>query len=242
MTVEHPRAEGGDLVARLAGTLVVSCQAPPGHPFAGPQYIAALCRCAEGGGAAGVRVDATEGVTVAREAVSVAVIGLKKAWTSGRRLTNGRPAITPTVEDARSLAAAGADIVAFEATRELHGEELLAHLRAVRSEIDAVLLADVSTLAEGLAAFEAGVDLVGSTLSGYTPDSPSQDGPDLHLVAELAARGVPTVAEGRIREPDEARVALEAGAHFVVVGGAITDPLQRTTRFVEALEAVRFTR
>jgi N-acylglucosamine-6-phosphate 2-epimerase len=57
----------------------------------------------------------------------------------------------------------------------------------------------------------------------------------LTLIGALANKGVPTVAEGGITSPEQARAALEAGASFVVVGKAITDPLARTAAFVSSL-------
>jgi N-acylglucosamine-6-phosphate 2-epimerase len=197
--------------------------------------IAALCRCAAEGGAAGVRVDGAPVVRAVAAATGLPVIGLEKAWGTGHGLSEGRPAITPTVGAAVSLASAGAAIVAVEATRELHGDGAAAYVRAVRRELAGVLMADVSTLAEGLAAYDAGADLVSTTLSGYTVDSGPRLGPDLQLVADLAGRGVPTVAEGRICSPEAARRALEKGAVFVVVGKAITDPLFLAAEYVAAL-------
>jgi N-acylglucosamine-6-phosphate 2-epimerase len=225
----------GTLIDKLGGRLVVSCQAPPGHPLAELHTIVALCRCAERGGAAGVRVDSVEAVRAAKQAVGIPVLGLKKAWQGHRGLTGGRPAITPEVQDAVDLAGAGADIVAVEATRELRGNRFAKHLGLLRSAIDIPVLADVSTVGEGVAAYAAGADLVGTTLSGYTVQSERQPGPDLALVRELAGRGIPTVAEGRISTPEQASAAIGAGAIFVVVGKAITDPLARTATFVAAI-------
>jgi putative N-acetylmannosamine-6-phosphate epimerase len=60
------------------------------------------------------------------------------------------------------------------------------------------VLADVSTCAEGIAAEQAGADLVSTTLSGYTDYSPLLAGPDLALVAALSqVLSVPLLAEGR---------------------------------------------
>jgi len=99
------------------------------------------------------------------------------------------------------------------------------------------VMADIATEADALAAAEAGADVVSTTLSGYTPDSPRLEGPDLDLVRRLAARDlpVPVIAEGRIHTPEQARAALDAGAFAVVVGGAITRPQQIARRFAQAL-------
>ena len=98
------------------------------------------------------------------------------------------------------------------------------------------MLADISTYEEALAAQEAGAEFISTTMSGYTPYSPQQPGPDLDLVRRLAAvLSVPLIAEGRIATPEEARAALDAGAFAVVVGGAITRPQQITARFAQAM-------
>jgi N-acylglucosamine-6-phosphate 2-epimerase len=100
----------------------------------------------------------------------------------------------------------------------------------------AAALADVGSLEEGLTAERLGADLVGPTLSGYTPDSPRQLEPDFELLSALVAHcKIPVFAEGRIAHPEQAREALERGAEFVVVGTAITDPMALTARFVQGL-------
>jgi N-acylglucosamine-6-phosphate 2-epimerase len=98
-------------------------------------------------------------------------------------------------------------------------------------------MADVSSLEEGLMAEMAGANLVATTLAGYVDSSsPSTDGPDLELVANLAPRlTVPLIAEGRISTPQEAAHAMALGAYAVVIGHAITRPEWITARFVAAL-------
>ena len=96
--------------------------------------------------------------------------------------------------------------------------------------------ADISTLAEGVAAAAAGADLLSTTMSGYTPYSPQQAGADLELVRSLAASvTIPVLAEGRYRRPEEVAQAVADGAIAVVVGGAITRPQEITRAFVAAL-------
>lgn len=145
--------------------------------------------------------------------------------------------ITPTVRHALAVAEAGADVVAADATaRPRPDGSTFAELVVAVHAAGALVMADVATLAEGITAAAEGADIVSTTLSGYVPGSPQQDGPDLDLVAELAAvLDVPVVAEGRIRTPQEAAEALARGAHSVVVGTAITAPTALTSKFVAEL-------
>ncbi|MEU8047646.1 nitronate monooxygenase [Micromonospora echinofusca] len=116
-------------------------------------------------------------------------------------------------------------------------------VRALRERTDALVLADVSTVEEGVAAVRAGADAVATTLAGYTPASPPTDGPDLTLLARLAGvLTVPVIAEGRYRSAEQIAAAFAAGAHAVVVGNAVTSPLWITRRLVPATPAgVRLT-
>ena len=98
-------------------------------------------------------------------------------------------------------------------------------------------MADISNLEEGINAFRAGVDMVGTTLSGYTSYTPKLDGPDYELVKNLVESiNIPVIAEGRIHYPSQAVEMFDLGAYAVVVGGAITRPLEITTRFMEAIK------
>jgi N-acylglucosamine-6-phosphate 2-epimerase len=217
----------------LRGGLVVSCQAPPGDPLHGPTIMAAMARAAVLGGAVGIRANGLADIQAVRRAVAVPVIGLWKDGAEGVY-------ITPTVRHARAVVEAGAHIVAIDATSRSRPDRstVLEVVEGLRRTHRCLVMADVSTLDEGVVAASSGADLVATTLSGYTPYSPHRPGPDLRLVAALATRiDVPVVAEGRIGTPQDARAALDAGAWTVVVGGAITRPQLITTRFVAALRA-----
>ena len=82
----------------------------------------------------------------------------------------------------------------------------------------------------------AGADLIATTLSGYMGPGPEPTEPDLELIRRWAGEGLAVIAEGRIRSPDQARAAREAGALAVVVGSAITRPEHVTRWFIEALQ------
>ena len=211
------------------GDLIVSCQADDASPLAAPEFIRALALAAIQGGARGLRLEGAANIRAVRAVTDLPIIGLIK-----RRGAFEHVYITPERNDVAAVAEAGADIVAFDATlrdRPVGVAELVqeAHARGL------VALADIATVEDAEHALEAGADLLSTTLSGYTDSSPQQEGPDLALIAALAARGIYPLAEGRLRTPDEAAEALRCGAFAVVVGGAITRPDLLTARFVGAL-------
>ncbi|MFZ5824295.1 MAG: N-acetylmannosamine-6-phosphate 2-epimerase [Bacillota bacterium] len=223
---------------RIVGGLIVSCQADPGDPLYGAEHMVAMARAAQMGGAVAIRANGPLDIRAIKEATSLPMIGIVK-----RRYEGSPIYITPTIDEVRAVAAAGADIVAVELTDQPRPDgrsrgEFLAQIRAEFPDLP--VMADISTLAEGLAAAELGVDLVSTTLSGYTPYSPQQQEPDLGLVEALAQQiGVPVVAEGRISSPQEAREAMERGAFAVVVGTAITRPQKITAWYAGALREAR---
>ncbi|MEW8978892.1 MAG: N-acetylmannosamine-6-phosphate 2-epimerase [Symbiobacterium sp.] len=226
-----------DVIATLKGGLIVSCQAEPGDPLWGVEHMVALARAAHVGGAVGIRTNYPQHVRAIRQAVPLPVIGLYK-----KHYPNSPVYITPTMTEVRSIADAGADIVAVEFTDQprpdgLTNAELLRQIRLAYPGLP--VMADISTLGEGLAAAQLGVDLVSTTLSGYTSYSRRLEGPDLELIAELVSRiSVPVVAEGRFRDPQDCARALELGAHAVVVGTAITRPQTVTAWYVDAMRSV----
>lgn len=222
-----------NILDTLRGGLVVSCQPlpdEPDDPMRDASVQARVAAAAVLGGAAGIRANAPDHVAAVRAAVDVPVIGL---WKDGP----GPVTITPTSGHARAVAQAGAHLVAVDATDRPRPEPFRAVVAAAHAA-GALVLADVSTEAEGHAAADAGADAVATTLSGYTPHSRKTPGPDLGLLERLATRlAVPVLAEGRYRTPDDLRRAYAAGAHAVVVGNAITSPLYLTRELARTAPA-----
>lgn len=220
-----------DLLPTVKGRLIVSCQALADEPLHSPHIMARMALAAQQGGAVAIRANSPPDIRAIIEAVPLPVIGLYKDGDSGVY-------ITPTFDHARQIAEAGAAVIALDATGRdrPNGEHLDDIIRRIHEQLDLPVLADVSTLAEAVQAADLGADMVSSTLSGYTPYSPQQPGPDFDLVQAMVARlDVPVVAEGRIRTPDEARRMLDLGAFTVIVGSAITRPQIVTRWFVDAL-------
>ncbi|MCP8938271.1 N-acetylmannosamine-6-phosphate 2-epimerase [Alsobacter sp. SYSU M60028] len=216
------------------GALVVSCQARADNPLHGPVFMAAMARAAEQGGAGAIRANGPADIAAIRAVTGLPIVGILKHWRDGIPVY-----ITPDFASASAVAAAGADIVAVDATpRERGGETLETLVRRIRDELRKPVFADVSTLEEGVAADAMGVDYIATTLAGYTDEtaSPRSAGPDFMLVEALARRcRAPVVAEGRFDTPDLAAEALARGAHAVVVGTMITNPREITRRFAAAL-------
>lgn len=214
----------------LRGGLVVSCQAYPGEPMRDPGTMARVAESAALGGAAGIRAQGTADLSRIRSATPLPLIGLIKDGSEG-------VVITPTLDHALAVARTGAEVVALDATGRARpdGSTLAGIVRAVHEETGALVMADVATTEEGLAAEEAGADIVATTLAGHTPYTHRTEGPDLDLVGELSARlERPLVAEGRFDDPDQVARAFRRGAFAVVVGTAITHPITLTRRFVAA--------
>ena len=82
-------------------------------------------------------------------------------------------------------------------------------------------MADSSCFADGEWAHSQGVEIIGSTLSGYGGDTEPTE-PDLLLVRQFSQAGFFTMAEGRYNTPELAAKAIEYGATAVTVGSAIT--------------------
>jgi N-acylglucosamine-6-phosphate 2-epimerase len=222
----------------LAGGLIVSVQAPEGSPLREPSVIAAMAEASLRQGALGVRLESPEHIgAVRRRCPSALIVGLWKRTYPGSAVY-----ITPTWEEIRAVWAAGADVVALDATARPRpgGENLEELIHRCRGELGAPLMADVDGLAEGLQAAELGCAWVGTTLYGYTEATAGQRPPAWELLPALR-RTLPEttvlIAEGGIASPGEAAQAVAAGADAVVVGTAITGIDLQVAAYSRALEA-----
>lgn len=233
-----------DSLRALAGNLIVSCQASSGEPLCAPEHLLALSLSALDGGAAGLRLEGAANIAYIRKQVSVPIIGLTKSESVLEKDRLSSVYITSTFAEARSIAEAGADIIAFDATLRPRPDGSTAEslIFDIHERLGKPVWADVSTLEEGLAAARVGADVVSTTLSGYTAETYAdpESGPDLPLLERLCNElQLPVVLEGRVWHPAEVTRAFELGAFAVVVGSAITRPQLITRRFVKAVRQSR---
>jgi N-acylglucosamine-6-phosphate 2-epimerase len=225
-----------NLIQKIKGGLIISVQADAGSPLDHPEIIAALVKAVAVPGCVGLRLNGPENIRATRPSTQLPIIGIYKTYKD-----DGRVLITPTFEMAASLAGAGADIIAMDATDlpRPAGQRVPELINRIHQELNLPVMADISSFDEGVVAADHGADLVATTLSGYInpPFSSPYDPPDLLLIQKLvAALSIPVVAEGRFNTPGLARQALDAGAHAVVVGSAITRPDFIAKQFVRGVQ------
>jgi N-acylglucosamine-6-phosphate 2-epimerase len=216
----------------LRRSLIVSCQAPPGDPLDDVDTLRRIAASVVRGGAGGLRANGIDCIRAFRQETGVPIIGIQK-----RRIF-GEISITPDFASAKSIADAGADIIALDCTtsRSPAAEPWKQVLGKIQAEIGKPVLADIATLQEALDAQNAGADAVATTLHGFTPETAQFRAVNWELIEHLIrALHVPLIVEGHISQPDEVRRAMDLGAYAVVVGSAITRPESITARFAAAL-------
>jgi len=226
-----------ELFALMKGEIIVSCQATPGEPLYDPErsLMPYMARAARQAGAKMIRTSSVRDIIGIKEETGLPVIGLIKREYPGYQ---GR--ITMTMREVDECVDALADIVSIDCTDCPRGDGLTAPeflIRVKEKYPNIIIMADCATYEEGVAAFRAGADLVGSTMNGYTPQTADQKGdPNYELVERLVkALPCPVIAEGRVHTPEQVRKMLDLGAWAVVVGGAITRPLEIAARFFKVI-------
>lgn len=222
-----------EILTGLKNGLIVSCQALEDEPLHSSMIMARMALAAHMGGAVGIRANSIEDINEIRKTVELPIIGIIK-----QDYRDSDIYITPTLKEVKKLVESAADIIAFDATfRKRPGgvcaEELIEEIKASGK----IAMADISTYEEGVAAEEKGVDMVSTTMSGYTPYSAQTAEPDYELIRGLSSKlSVPIIAEGRIFTSEQLVTCFKNGAYSVVVGAAITRPQVITRTFVEAIE------
>ncbi|KRK64262.1 N-acetylmannosamine-6-phosphate 2-epimerase [Companilactobacillus tucceti DSM 20183] len=222
----------------VKGKLVVSCQALSNEPLHSSFIMSRMARAAKQAGSVAIRCNSVVDIQAIQDETHLPIIGLNKVDYDDSPVY-----ITPTMKEMRAVASTGAEVVACDVTGQVrpHGEKLADIVAQMRKEFpDTLLMADTATIENVHEAMDLGFDIIGTTMHGYTPDTEGMNIADndfsyLKEVLKVADR--PVIAEGKVDTPEKARYCIDLGCHAVVVGGAITRPLEIATKFIDAVNA-----
>lgn len=144
--------------------------------------------------------------------------------------------ITPNIEDANSLIEAGADIIAFDATKRERKTSVLELINFIHSK-NKMAMADIAEFNEAKEAYELGADIISTTLSGYTKNTENApDAPDFNLLQKCVKElKCPIILEGKTKDYKDVKHAFELGAYAVVIGSMVTRPHKIIEEFKKGL-------
>ena len=235
-------------IMQLKDGLIVSCQAEPekGSQLYEPRDISRMAKEVLKAGACAVRICGIENIAQTRylnpESI---IIGITKSQYADNRVL-----ITESIDDISRIFQAGADIVSLDMTDRLRPNGMLSlelYFTAKKLFQDKIFMADIATFEEANRAINIGhVDIVGTTLSGYTQNTEKklkvhrwyEYEPDFDLLKKLTGRfnNTPIIAEGRIREPEQCYLAMKYGAWAVCIGSQATRPRMSTAWHLKAVK------
>lgn len=226
------------ILEKLKGKLIVSCQALEGEPLHRSEggVMVLMAKAALEAGAGGIRAEGVVDIEqIKARFKNVPIIGIIK-----RSYPNYASYITATMKEVDELVAVGSDIIALDATLQERGDGQTVNefVKQIKTKYpEQLLMADISTLEEGLNAAEIGFDLIGTTMNGYTPYTETQTEVNFELMKNLVEQTkIPIVAEGKIHTPEDLAKAFDQGVFTAVVGGAITRPKDIARRFIQAIQ------
>ncbi|SHJ95063.1 N-acylglucosamine-6-phosphate 2-epimerase [Clostridium amylolyticum] len=222
------------VMKKIEGGLIVSCQARVGWAMYGSEIMAAFAKAAKEGGAIGIRATGADNIAAIKKVVNLPIIGINKEWHDGCDVY-----ITPTYKSAEAILKTGIDIIALDATsRKRPNNEMFEDIVGkIRENYPNVLImGEVSTVQEAKNILPLNLDIISTTLSGYTEDTKDIREANIKLIEDIVAiTDTPVIAEGKINTEEEAIRALKAGAYAIVIGTAITRPEIITKKYVDKI-------
>lgn len=231
------------MLEKLKNNIIISIQAMPDEPlYNETSMMAMIDSVIKLGGANAVRLAGYRDIKNTKEKYpNVTIIGITKPSKIPENYKE-LVYITPTIQDCKTVIEAGADIVAFDGTlRKRPNNETIKDLVNYIHSKNKLAMADIATFEEAKNALEMNVDIVSTTLSGYTTETQNNpDCPDFELVKKIKENlNIFTILEGKIWEKQDIIKAFNMGANSVVIGSAVTRPQLITKRFIDTLKEIK---
>lgn len=224
------------ILENLKNKIVVSCQASENEYLHGAEIMEKMARSVVDEGACGIRCEGVADITAIQKIKDITVIGIIKNTSSSTDVI-----ITADEESFDKIKDLNCDIIAMDCTNRVNtdGIKVYDFFKEKRKVYNGLIMADISTVEEAIMAEKLGADLISTTLAGYTKYTNKGVGPDLELVKSVSkAVSIPVIAEGRFFLEEHIKEAFVAGAHAIVIGGAITRPGEITRRYIDYLETI----
>lgn len=224
-----------EIFNQIKGKLIVSCQALEDEPLYSSFIMGKMALAATQAGAGGIRANTISDIKEIKKNTNLPIIGIIK-----RNYGNCNVYITPTIKEVDELVEEGVDIIAIDSTRRQRPDnvELECFVKNIKEKYpNQIVMGDISNVDEAVYSEKIGVDIVSTTLCGYT-DYTKGDNPLNTLQEVLKAVKIPVIAEGNLDTPEKAKKSIQIGALAVVVGGAITRPKQIAEKFIKAIESI----
>lgn len=224
-----------EIFNQIKGKLIVSCQALEDEPLYSSFIMGKMALAATQAGAGGIRANTISDIKEIKKNTNLPIIGIIK-----RNYGNCNVYITPTIKEVDELVEEGVDIIAIDSTRRQRPDnvKLEYFVKNIKEKYpNQIVMGDISNVDEAVYSEKIGVDIVGTTLCGYT-DYTKGYNPLNTLQEVLKAVKIPVIAEGNLDTPEKAKKSIQMGALSVVVGGAITRPKQIAEKFIKAIESI----
>lgn len=222
-------------LSHINHNLIVSCQALEDEPLHGSEIMAKMAEAAKQGGAKAIRCNSVIDCKAIKEQTGLPVIAIIK-----RNYDDSDVFITATLKEVKELLTVEPNVIALDATARIrpNGEKLKDLVDYIHDNSNTLVMGDIATKEDAHYAFDCNVDILSTTLSGYTEETKNNCtvNPDFDLVEALTKTySIPVIAEGKIHTPKQAKRMFELGAWSIVIGGAITRPQLITETFVKGI-------
>lgn len=224
-----------EIFNKIKGKLIVSCQALEDEPLYSSFIMGKMALAATQAKAGGIRANTISDIKEIKKNTNLPIIGIIK-----RNYGDSNVYITPTIKEVEELTKEGVDIIAIDATNRQRPDniELKYFIENIKEKYPSqIIMGDISNVEEAVYAERIGIDILGTTLCGYTDYTKGEE-PLNTLQEVLKAVKIPVIGEGNLDTPEKSKKAIEIGALAVVVGSAITRPKKIAEKFVKAIESI----